>query len=367
MAQRTSPPFRADHVGSLLRPPRAAAGARGPHGRPDRRRRAARDRGRRDPRRREACRRTSACSRPPTASSAARRGTWTSSTSSAASRRRREQPERRVPQRRRRRSSSRPPRCTSTARSASSEHDLRRRLRVPEGASTTRHAEAHDPVAEHGPLPRRAGRDRRRRSTPTWTSFWDDLTTAYADQVAAARRARLHLPAVRRHQPRLPQRPEPARRDGRAGRRRRAPARALHPPHQRGARRTGPTGMARHHPHVPRQLPLARGWPRAATTSSPRRCSTSSTSTASSWSTTTRARAASSRCASCRQGKVVVLGLVTTKTGELETKDDAQAPHRRGVAVRRRRPALPLAAVRLLLDRRGQRADLRRAGRRSCA
>ena len=67
------------------------------------------------------------------------------------------------------------------------------------------------------------------------------------------------------------------------------------------------------------------------------------------------------------KGKVVVLGLVTTKRGELESKDDAQAPHRGGVAVRRRRPALPLAAVRLLLDRGGQRADLRRAGGEAAA
>ena len=36
------------------------------------------------------------------------------------------------------------------------------------------------------------------------------------------------------------------------------------------------------------------------------------------------------------KGKTVVLGLVTTKRAELERKDDAQAPHRGGVAVRRR-------------------------------
>ena len=59
------------------------------------------------------------------------------------------------------------------------------------------------------------------------------------------------------------------------------------------------------------------------------------------------------------KGKVVVLGLVTTKRGELETQGRAQAPHRGGVEVRRRRPALPVAAVRLLLDGRGQRAHAR--------
>ena len=40
------------------------------------------------------------------------------------------------------------------------------------------------------------------------------------------------------------------------------------------------------------------------------------------------------------KGKTVVLGLVTTKTGKLESKDDAQAPHRRGGEVRAARPAL---------------------------
>ena len=45
---------------------------------------------------------------------------------------------------------------------------------------------------------------------------------------APAGRAGLHVPAVRRHQPGLPQRPAPAGADGRPGRRRRAPARALH-------------------------------------------------------------------------------------------------------------------------------------------
>ena len=60
-------------------------------------------------------------------------------------------------------------------------------------------------------------------------------------------------------------------------------------------------------------------------------------------------------------GKCVVLGLVTTKRGELERKDEPQAPHRGGRPLRRRRPALPVGPVRLLLDRRRQRADRRRA------
>ena len=42
-----------------------------------------------------------------------------------------------------------------------------------------------------------------------------------------------------------------------------------------------------------------------------------------SWNTTATAPAGSSRCASSRAGnKIVVLGLVTSKTGALETKDE---------------------------------------------
>ena len=82
---RTEPPFRADHVGSLLRP-KELLKAREDHaaGRIDDDELRGR-RGRRDPRGHRAARRRSACSRRPTASSAASRGTWTSSTRSAGS------------------------------------------------------------------------------------------------------------------------------------------------------------------------------------------------------------------------------------------------------------------------------------------
>ena len=65
--------------------------------------------------------------------------------------------------------------------------------------------------------------------------------------------------------------------------------------------------------------------------------------------------------------KIVVLGLVTTKTGELETKDFLKRRIEEATAVRRPRPALPLAAVRVLLDGRGQRAEQRAAGRQAAA
>ena len=64
-------------------------------------------------------------------------------------------------------------------------------------------------------------------------------------------------------------------------------------------------------------------------------------------------------------GKMVVLGLVTTKRGELENPDDAEAADRRGGPVRAAGPAVPVRAVRVLLDGRGQRADLRRGSRQA--
>ena len=60
--------------------------------------------------------------------------------------------------------------------------------------------------------------------------------------------------------------------------------------------------------------------------------------------------------------KLVVLGLVTTKRGELESKDELKRRIEAGLAVRRDRAAVPVAAVRLLLDVRGQRAHLRPGG-----
>ena len=59
-------------------------------------------------------------------------------------------------------------------------------------------------------------------------------------------------------------------------------------------------------------------------------------------------------------GKLVVLGLVTTKSPQLEDPRPAHAPDRGGGPVRRHRPALPVAPVRLLLHRGGQQADDRR-------
>ena len=59
--------------------------------------------------------------------------------------------------------------------------------------------------------------------------------------------------------------------------------------------------------------------------------------------------------------KQLVLGLVTSKSGALEKQGRHQAPHRRGDQIRRARSALPVAAMRLCLDRGRQRAVRGRA------
>ena len=59
--------------------------------------------------------------------------------------------------------------------------------------------------------------------------------------------------------------------------------------------------------------------------------------------------------------KRVVLGLVTSKTGALEKQGPGQAPHRRGREIRAARAAVPVAAMRLCLDRGRQCAGRGRA------
>ena len=61
------------------------------------------------------------------------------------------------------------------------------------------------------------------------------------------------------------------------------------------------------------------------------------------------------------KGKKVVLGLVTTKLARDRNRRRPEAPHRRGGEVRAARPAVPLAAMRLRLDRRRQYAGRGRA------
>ena len=67
------------------------------------------------------------------------------------------------------------------------------------------------------------------------------------------------------------------------------------------------------------------------------------------------------------KGKTVVLGLVTTKFGEMESKDDAEAPHRRGRRSTRRWSSWPVAAMRLLQHGARQQHRGRGAARQAAA
>ena len=118
-------------------------------------------------------------------------------------------------------------------------------------------AEADHPLAQHGPLPRRPGRDRR-VGLPGPRAVLGRPHRGVRRAGATGGRARLHLPPARRHQPRLPQRPRAAGAGRRAGRRPRPPARAVRQERQRRDRRP-PRQPAGDHAHVPGQLPLVVG------------------------------------------------------------------------------------------------------------
>ena len=237
---RSTPPFRADHVGSLLRPPELLA-ARDDFaaGRIDAAQLRASRTGDRRGRRHAGGGRPAV--RPPTASSAGPPGTWTSSTSWAAiskapgnlavkfqnpAGRHRVHPGG---------AAGRPARSSWTTRSSRTTSATCSRVVT----SATPKLTIPSPNMVHyrgGP----AAIDP--AVYPDMEEFWSDLSAAYAEQVRPAGRAGLHLPAARRHQPGLPQRPGAAGRDRRAGRGRRAPAPALHPAGQRRDR--GPAATA---------------------------------------------------------------------------------------------------------------------------
>ena len=228
-----------------------------------------------------------------------------------------------------------------------------------------RHAEADDPVADAWCTTAAGAAAIDPAVYPDADAFWADLSAAYADAGAAAGRARLHVPAARRHQPGLPQRPRAAGRARGAGRGRRAPARALHPADQRGA-----------------------GRPARRADASPRTCAAgnfrSSWAAEGGYDFVAEALfgeldvdgffleyddARSGGFEPLRfvpPGKMVVLGLVTTKRGELESKDELKRRIDEAAQFVPTRSAVPVAAVRLLVHGGGQRADATTSRWRSC-
>ena len=154
---------------------------------------------------------------------------------------------------------TRRPACTSTARCAIDEPIFGAGLRVPAvGGGRGADAEADDPVAVDGPLPRRARPRSIRRSTPTRTPFWDALSAAYSQQVrgiAAQGCTYLQFDDTSLAYLNDPQQRAELAAQGRD-------AEHLHERYIRqiNAALAGRPGVAdRHHPHVPRQLPLLVG------------------------------------------------------------------------------------------------------------
>jgi len=199
------------------------------------------------------CRRASACNRPPTGEfrraswhiglhlpagrdrPGAGKTCWSSSTT-----------------RRGHRSTPRP-RCTSTARCTSTTRSSAR-ISSTEVGGEHRRAQADHPVAQHGPLP--GGPAMIDPAVYPDPESSGHLAAGYADEVARLA-ALLHVPAVRRHQPGLPERPRQ-----RADRGPREDAEHLHLPlHQAAsnAALAGAGGLAVTTHLLPGQLPVLLG------------------------------------------------------------------------------------------------------------
>jgi 5-methyltetrahydropteroyltriglutamate--homocysteine methyltransferase len=237
--------------------------------------------------------------------------------------------------------------------------DLRRRLRVPAARSRERQTpEAHHPVAEHGPLSRRAGRDRR-DVLPDLDAFWADLTAAYGRGAAPLGELGCTLPAVRRHEPRLPQRPRAARARAPIG----GDAEHQHEAyirHINEALAGRPAGMAGH-THMCRGN-FRSSWVAEGGYDFVAEALFNELEVDGFFMEWDDERSGGFEpLRFVPKGKVVVLGLVTTKRGELETATRSAAD-RGGVALRRPRPALPLA--RSAASPRPSRATLTRASSR---
>ena len=116
-----------------------------------------------------------------------------------------------------------------------------------------------------------------------------------------------------------------------------------------------------HDASVPRQFPVDLRGVAAATSRSPRSCSTPSTCTAISWNTTASAPAASSRCASCPRARRWCSASSPRRRGTLESKDELKRRIDEAAKFVAARPALPVAAMRLRLDRGRQYSDRGRA------
>ena len=206
--------------------------------------------------------------------------------------------------------------------------DLRRGLRLPAVDRGRRNAEADDPLAEHGPLPRRPRGHRPRASTPT--SRRSGATSRAPTPTRSARWASPGCTYLQFDDTSLAYLNDPAQREhiaslgGDGEHQHEAYIR-----HINEALAGSPEGHDGDHAHVPRQLPLVvggRGRLRLRRRGAVRRARRS---TASSWSGTTRARAASSRCASCRRARSSCSGWSPPSAASSRRRTSSSAASRR--------------------------------------
>ena len=351
MSARTKPPFRADHVGSLLRPPE---GPRGPRGARRRDIDAAELQEIEDAAIRDVVRgrRRSASSRPPTASSAGSPGTWTSSTRSAASRKVQDEHDPRpLPQRRGRASIH----AAGAARHAAGRARARRSSATTSRSCATRSSTATPKLTIPSPsmVHYRGGR------SAIDASVYPDLDAVLGRPDRRLRRrgprgwpssAAPTCSSTTRASPTstIPRQREHDRRDRR---RPRAPARAR-TSRNINARARRPAGRDDdHHAHVPRQLPVDRGRPPGGYDFVAEALFNQLEVDGFFLEFDDERSGGFEPLRFVPKGKSVVLGLVTTK------RRRARVQGRRSSAASTRpskyvdaRPALPVAAVRLLLD-----------------
>ena len=212
-----------------------------------------------------------------------------------------------------------PPVMHVTEEGAACEADPAPRLRVPEVGDEA-HAEGDDPLAHDAALPR-GPEGHQPGGLPGDGGLLRRHRAGLPRRDRRPGRRRLHLPAARRHQPRLPVRHEDAR--GREGARRRsrtscraATRRSSTPRSRTGPRRCGSASTCA------AATSRARGRPKAATSRSPRCCSTQ-LEVDGYFLEYDDARSGDFRpLRHVPKDKTVVLGLVSTKLDKMETKDE---------------------------------------------
>ena len=158
------------------------------------------------------------------------------------------------------RSSSPPRRSRSSGRIHLDRADLCRRLHVPRSPMVTT-ATPKLTIPSPSMVHYRGGRAAiDPRVYPELDEFWTDLAAAYAEEVAALAELGCTLPAARRHEPRLLERPRAARSSiADQGGDPEHQHLTLHRPRSTTRSRTEPDGDDDHDPLVPRELPVVLG------------------------------------------------------------------------------------------------------------